>query len=377
MLKMFNIMKVSKEHSDEFRDRLISENSKRFFLLLVFVAFSQILFVLLELLNILKWNNATFISRIAVFCVCSAFAGLIHAFGKKRENKRAILVQGLLISSIQLLSISAGCYFVIIMFDSGVFSYSAFSLVAFIVSLTCARTPYYSGFVVFVFFIGLTIYLGAYNTPVSSWAGEMIIALVFIVLLYIGNIFTYNRHIKLFLQEIEMSEMNFKLKTMSQTDELTGIYNRRKMSEVIDENIALSKRYMTCFCIAILDIDHFKEVNDHYGHNAGDIVLRQLSTNIRSLLRSTDVFGRWGGEEFLILVPHCQEPDAFLLIERLRKSIEKYEFPEAGKITFSAGISSYKAGDGFSKLTEEADLALYEAKLAGRNQTAIFRLNVA
>jgi len=365
-------MKTSKEQSDEFKNKLIYTNSKRFFLLLILVSFSQVLLVLLELLNILKWDYATFIARIAVFCVCSVFAGLIYALGKIETNKRTTLVQGTLISSIQLLSLSVGCYFVIYMFDSGIYSYSSFLLVAFIVSITCVRTPYYSGFTVFVFYIGLTIYLGAFKTLEASWAGEIIIALVFIVLLYVGNIFTYNRHIKLFLQDKEMQKLNIKLKTMSQTDELTGINNRRKISEVIDENLALSKRYLTVFCIAILDIDHFKEVNDHYGHNAGDSVLCQFSTNIQSLLRSTDVFGRWGGEEFLLLVPNCQASEAFLLVERLRKNIEKFNFPEAGHITFSAGISSYKPGDTFSKLTEEADLALYEAKAAGRNQTAIY-----
>lgn len=248
-------------------------------------------------------------------------------------------------------------------------------LVTFVVSITCVLNPYYSGFVLFAFFIGLTIYLRSLYTLKFNWTGEIIIVLIFIVLLYIGNIFAFNRHIKLFLQDKEMLELNIKLKMMAQTDELTGINNRRKISEVIDENLALSKRYMTCFCISILDIDHFKEVNDHFGHNAGDSVLCHFASNIQSLLRETDIFGRWGGEEFLLLVPDCQEHDAFLLVERLRKSIEKISFPEGGNITFSAGISSYKSGDTFSKLTEKADLALYEAKTSGRNQTAIYGSN--
>ena len=375
MLRIFKIIKKNNTLSKDFRDRLINENSKRFFLLLCLVALSQIIFVFLELLNILKWETSTFISRIAVICVCSVFAGLIYVLGRIKGNKKTLLAQGILTSLIQFLSILIGCYFVVYMFNAGIYSYSAFLLVAFIVSLTCVRNPYYSGTVLFVSFIGLTIYLSMYNIRIQNWIGEFIIAIIFVALLYIGNILNYNRHLKLFLQEKEILNINKKLKTMSQTDELTGIYNRRKISQVIDEYIALSERYGTCFCIAILDIDHFKEVNDKHGHNAGDDVLRHFSKNIQSMLRSTDVFGRWGGEEFLILIPNCKEHDAFLLVERLRKSIEEFNFPESVNITISAGISSYKSGDTFTELTEEADIALYKAKKAGRNQVVIYDPN--
>ena len=122
----------------------------------------------------------------------------------------------------------------------------------------------------------------------------------------------------------------------------------------------------------IFDIDHFKSVNDNYGHNVGDIVLRQLADHIKSRLRSTDIFGRWGGEEFIILVPNDEGDGAYNLIESLRKHTETFVFPTAGKVTFSAGIGVYKDGDSDIDLIKKADDALYKAKKSGRNQTQIY-----
>ena len=99
-------------------------------------------------------------------------------------------------------------------------------------------------------------------------------------------------------------QMNIKLKDMSETDQLTQIFNRRVILEKVEEYTALAKRYGTAFSLVIFDIDHFKAVNDTFGHNVGDIVLRQLTDNVKSRIRSTDIFGRWGGEEFIILVPN-------------------------------------------------------------------------
>ncbi len=369
---IFKVIRTSKELSEQFRKKLIIENSRRYMFLLGLVILSQIVFIVLESFRILEWKNNVFILRVLVLIISSIIFGLIYFLTSRKDRKRSILILAVLTAFIQLITIFVGCYFVIYMFNDGIYSYSTFLLVSLIASLTCVRNPYYSGGIIVLFFVGLTLYLMIFVLPISNWTGELLIAVVFLISLHMGNILNYNRHIKLFLHEKEIKKINKRLKAISNTDELTGIYNRRKISEVINEYIALSKRYSSCFCIAMIDIDNFKMVNDNFGHNVGDSVLYELSNNIRFMLRSTDVFGRWGGEEFVILMPNCKEEDAYLLLERLRKNIENYEFAEAGKVTFSAGISTYEKDDLLNLIIERADIALYKAKESGRNTVIIY-----
>ena len=362
--------KLSKQLLQEFRNKLILENSRRFILLLSFVVISQLVFLLLELLGILGTNNDVLFSRIGVSLSCGVF--IIIIFTLKNEKKRNYLsALGILISGIQFLCLMVGCYFVVYMFQRDIFSFSAFLLVSFIVTLTCVRSPYYAS-LIFAFFIGLAVYLHIEVEPVSRWESEFLIALVFIILIFIGNILNYNRHISLFMREKEVIEMNQTLSDMSESDELTGIYNRRKLTEEIERNISLSKRYNHSFCLAILDLDHFKSINDMHGHNIGDAVLKELSKQIKSMLRSTDIFGRWGGEEFLLLLPNSTRNEAYILMVRLKSHIDRSEILPDIHITFSAGISCYQNEATYSELVDQADKALYTAKQSGRNRVVVF-----
>ncbi len=363
--------KLNKQLLQEFRNELIRENSQRFVLLLGIVIISQVIYLPLELFHILESSLSNTLSRIGVILICSIFIAVIFTLRKERENKNYLPALGLLISGIQFLCLVVGCYFVVYMFHSGIFSFSSFLLVSFVVTLTCVRNPYFSC-VIFAFFIGLAVYLHIDVEPVSRWSGEFLIALVFIILIFIGNILNYNRHSTLFVREKEIVEMNQTLSIMSESDELTGIYNRRKLTEEIERNMSLSKRYNNSFCLAILDLDHFKSINDMHGHNIGDAVLKELSIQIKSMLRSTDIFGRWGGEEFLLLLPNSTINEAYILMVRLKSHIDHSEILPDIHISFSAGISCYQNETTYSELVNQADKALYTAKQSGRNRVVMF-----
>ena len=377
---MIKIIGIKKEFAAEFEHKLILENSQRFLILLGAVILSQIVLIALEATGVMQWQKMIFMARLLTMGSCFVFVGIIYFFRKNASQQRSLQSLKIVTSIMQLLSILIGCYFVIYMFNTGIYSFSSFLLVGLIVSLTYMRNPNFSGLILLLFYAGLVTYLNFFQYPISLWLGEFLISFVFLFIIHIGNILNYNRYVTSYMQDREIRIlndqeiriMNEKLKEMSQTDELTGIYNRRKISEMIGEYTELSKRYRTPFSLIMFDIDHFKSVNDSYGHNVGDAVLRQLADHVKSRLRSTDIFGRWGGEEFIILIPNDTGNGAYTLIESLRKHTETLDFPIAGKVTFSAGICVYKDGDSDIELIKKADDALYKAKESGRNQTQIY-----
>ena len=164
-------------------------------------------------------------------------------------------------------------------------------------------------------------------------------------------------------------------------DALTGFYNRHQLEERIKQEIATSKRQSRPLCAIMTDIDYFKSVNDTYGHAVGDFVLKNVAQVIRSQLREYDIAGRYGGEEFAILLPYTEIKDAQIVAERLRKAVEKKKLDiskinseVAQKIigvTISLGIYQYKAEDSEEDLFKKADKALYNAKQSGRNKVLI------
>jgi len=158
------------------------------------------------------------------------------------------------------------------------------------------------------------------------------------------------------------------LKVSSITDGLTGLYNRTYIDEQFRQFIKESSRYGKPFSIAMFDLDHFKRVNDEYGHNTGDEVLRQVAETFHNLIRETDIAGRYGGEEFLLLFPQTDHEEALVVTERIRINIERLEF-EGGpeQITVSAGVAQY-GGESAQELLNQADKNLYMAKQSGRNR---------
>ncbi len=158
-----------------------------------------------------------------------------------------------------------------------------------------------------------------------------------------------------------------KIETLSITDGLTQLFNRRKLDEVILSEIDRFDRYKQPFSVVLLDLDNFKNINDTYGHKIGDLVLVKLANMLNMINRKTDIAGRWGGEEFMIICPNTHVAGAMKLAEKLRKAIEAENFPTVGNITSSFGVTQCYEGDTDDDIFLRTDNALYQAKEAGRN----------
>lgn len=166
----------------------------------------------------------------------------------------------------------------------------------------------------------------------------------------------------------KLRRLNRELERLSITDRLTGLYNRLKLDAVLAAELQRAGRFGQAFSIVLLDLDHFKAVNDRHGHPVGDQVLLALADLLRHHGRRTDSVGRWGGEEFLIICPHTDAAGALTLGENLRQAMRARDFPVVGRQTASFGVTTYQSGDQEKDLLARADAALYEAKRLGRDR---------
>ncbi|WP_303871855.1 GGDEF domain-containing protein [Acetobacterium wieringae] len=165
----------------------------------------------------------------------------------------------------------------------------------------------------------------------------------------------------------ELEQANQEARLLAERDYLTQIYNRLKGHELLQREIARCNRYGQECAIIMLDVDFFKQVNDTYGHNSGDAVLIQLVKMLAREIRTVDVLSRWGGEEFLVLMPQIDAQGAKKAAERLRAVVEETAFTQGLRLTASFGVTTYKKGESPEAFIDRADKALYEAKQKGRN----------
>ncbi|OHC83903.1 MAG: hypothetical protein A3J87_04995 [Sideroxydans sp. RIFOXYB12_FULL_59_6] len=172
----------------------------------------------------------------------------------------------------------------------------------------------------------------------------------------------------------QLAETARQLHTLAMHDELTGIYNRRHIVDLLERQRQLFNRHGTPCSLALFDIDHFKQVNDRHGHAAGDEVLIAFVQRIQSLLRMEDAFGRYGGEEFLLVLPQTHASDALLLAERIRLQVADTPLvmlPQPLQVTLSCGIAELQGQENVDVWLNRADTALYRAKAAGRDRVLL------
>ncbi len=188
--------------------------------------------------------------------------------------------------------------------------------------------------------------------------------------------------LKLVSSQAAMAIVNARLysetKELSLTDELTGAFNRRHLFARLEMEIARSQRFHSSVGVVMIDIDHFKHLNDTSGHPAGDQALKEVSDLLRHSIRKVDTLARYGGEEFVVVLPQVTREEAFEVADKLRKGVEKTHFPfgerqPGGRLTISLGVAVFPAdGDSLEKVVDASDSALYASKRGGRNQVNLF-----
>ncbi|MBO8429812.1 GGDEF domain-containing protein [Spirochaetes bacterium] len=180
---------------------------------------------------------------------------------------------------------------------------------------------------------------------------------------------------------LKIKELRDKLLQVSTTDELTGLHNRKYLHERLEQEMSRAKRYGTKLSCLLFDLDFFKVVNDIYGYDWGDVLLRSIADKLKQLIRKEDILTRYGDEEFLLILPNTSEENAYLFAERFRRDIEKMEFIPAGEeerhpITISGGISTYPCLENMDEdvntIIRYAEHALYNAKKRGKNKIVQF-----
>jgi diguanylate cyclase (GGDEF)-like protein len=168
----------------------------------------------------------------------------------------------------------------------------------------------------------------------------------------------------------QQEKLTEEIRNLSEIDHLTEMYNRRKITELYETEYARYKRYKYPLSIIIVDIDFFKKINDEYGHNQGDITLKEIALILKTEVRESDHVARWGGEEFLVLCPETNIEGAATLAEKLRSTINEYSFTNIGHRTASFGVTTCSDDCTFESMINCADKALYTAKSEGRNNVA-------
>ena len=180
---------------------------------------------------------------------------------------------------------------------------------------------------------------------------------------------------------LKIRELRDKMKTLATTDELTGLHNRKYLLERMEQEISRAKRYGNALSLLLFDLDFFKVVNDIYGYEWGDVLLKSIADKLRNVIRKEDILTRYGDEEFVVVLPNTAEDNAFLFAERFRAEVERMEFIPAGEeerhpITISGGIATFPClpdtEEDANTIIRYAEHALYNAKKRGKNKIVQF-----
>jgi len=252
------------------------------------------------------------------------------------------------------------CYYL----PTNKFSSQGFMMMQFMFLIVGFSAPYFRNI-----FFHLGIFLNMYVSHFFINYEDFLMLMLFGIPLYIGIAIIQYVLTNSYKEQYDLKQ---KLSELATVDFLTKAYNRNILTTITEpETKKFIKKLGVSIKILLLDIDFFKKINDDFGHDAGDTVLTTVSETIKSCIRDTDIFLRWGGEEFVVIMPNITLESAKMIAERIRSSVEKVETGLRG-VTVSIGISDYD-NDNYQESIDNSDKALYKAKESGRNQVQYFK----
>lgn len=209
------------------------------------------------------------------------------------------------------------------------------------------------------------------ESMLSKGATHLVVGCASLLLLSLVGKWVSDIRLKIKQQAKDLRMALLTVRQLAMQDQLTGLLNRRYMLDRLEAERQLSERHGTHWCVALIDLDHFKRVNDRHGHPTGDAILKGFAELALTHLRGVDQVGRWGGEEFLVMFPQTLMSDALASLERLRNALNAWRLPDYPhlQMSFSAGLVQAEPEESLDQLVERADRTMYQAKAAGRNRS--------
>lgn len=372
MLSGFRAVNVKEYKISKFK-----QNNKVIIILSVFIIFEQLLCAQFLCEKIL-YKNIFYINSLLMFLF---FTAAVYLNRKNKFNaiklnyffETAVTLAAVTFVSLRITLIKQDVFYLPSVYIAVIFGIAVFLILDY-------KQSFIVYFIESVFLISLIIFLRPsvdYNRIFIDITVNNFIAWIVSIIHYKKSINEFN-HLKIIEDNYltlnkknkRMNKINTKLRSKSITDELTNLYNRREIEKNIDYLfVKANSNIHYKFSVIMCDLDDFSKVNNTYGHQTGDKVLAKVSNIFKKNIRDTDICGRWGGEEFIILSPDTSIKEAYNLAERLREALEESDFDEVKKVTASFGVSSFSIDDNRDDLINRADKRLYKAKESGKNKT--------
>jgi diguanylate cyclase (GGDEF)-like protein len=329
--------------------------------------------------SLISWQNALLVFLLPVIV---NFLFLLDIRQKEKLTDRQVDYNQLLSTISRQLNFDLVALSMIVLFSGGLNSPIIAMFIVYIM-ITTFLTDYHKAFRNTLTAIVLLLVITLLQNSGNFFSSRQIMAMLTFDIMFI---FTYsvsgylskNMH----TNEALLKELLKQTQELSISDGLTGLYNQMHFFELLNLETKKSQRHKLSYSLIMFDVDHFKNYNDHNGHMHGSETLKSIGTIMKNKFRATDLLAKYGGDEFVIILPQTDKVGAYLAAERLRESIEKQVFPGAEtqplkKLTISIGLSAYpEHGLSDEEILNRADKALYFAKESGRNRTIIYNENI-